>query len=237
MWVVNMKIIKSSVELVAHTLLTPELNDKLDHQWLPIMAARVSHGQDDKTGQDEAKDEKLMEYLAKHHHTSPFEHLSATFKVTCPLFIRSEFMRHRTMSFNEISMRYTSDYIGEVWKPDEWRAQDNKNRQVGLGALGPIRSNIADVVLDNAYKAALLAYEDLIKAGVCREQARAVIPTGHSTHFYATANLLNWARFCGLRSTPEAQFEIRELSEDIDKELGMLYPTPWKYLKEYMINA
>lgn len=226
-----MKPTKSSVELVASTKLE---GIELEPQWMPVLAARVSHGQDNKTGQDRDKDEALLKFLAKHHHTSPFEHLSATFKVTCPLYIRSEWHRHRTQSYNEISMRYTSDYIGEVHIPETFRKQDDKNRQVGLGELEPSIQDVAKSVLEKAYTDSLEAYHRLLSLGVCREQARAVVPTGHATHFYATANLLNWARFVKLRSTPEAQFEIRELSDAIDKELSILYPTPWKYLKEYM---
>ena len=131
-------------------------------------------------------------------------------------------------------MRYTSDYIGEVHIPDSWRKQDDKNRQVGLGELDEGLSQEATNTLKQSYQASLDSYELLISMGVCREQARSVIPVGHITHFYATANLLNWARFVKLRSTPEAQLEIRELSDNISEELGLLYPTPWQYLKEYI---
>lgn len=229
-----MKHIKSSVELIAATQL---INSELNPEWMPVLAARVSHGQDAKTGQDHAKDEGLLKFLAQHNHTSPFEHLNATFKITCPLFIRSEWHRHRTQSYNEISMRYTSDYVGQVWFPDGWRAQDNKNRQVGLGDLDEVNSKQAESVLSEAYLFALKSYDTLLSLGVCREQARAVIPVGHATHFYASANLLNWARFCKLRSTPQAQLEIRELSDAIDKQLMELYPTPWKYLSEYIVHG
>ena len=226
-----MKQVKSKVTLEGYTVLH---NNQLDAEWMPVLAARVSHGQDGKTGYDPAKDETLLKFLAKHHHTSPFEHLSATFKITCPLYIRSEWHRHRTQSYNEISMRYTSDYIGEVHMPDKWRKQDDKNRQVGLGDLDEDMAIEATATLRQAYQSALDSYDLLLSMGVCREQARSVIPVGHCTHFYASANLLNWARFVKLRSTPEAQYEIRELSEAIDKELAILYPTPWRYLKEYM---
>jgi thymidylate synthase (FAD) len=89
---------------------------------------------------------------------------------------------------------------------------------------------LATKTLEQAYTFALESYDMLLQLGVAREQARSVIPVGHTTMFYATANLLNWAKFCKLRSTPEAQFEIRELSDKVSEILSQLYPTPWKYL-------
>ena len=95
-------------------------------RFLPVSAARASFGNEDKTGDDEAADLKLMKYLADHEHLTPFEYNHATFLVECPLFIRSQIMRHRTFAFNEISRRYTSEDIA-FWVPEKWRAQSKSN--------------------------------------------------------------------------------------------------------------
>lgn len=223
----QMKSLPSQVTLIARTSLVDEDGDP---NLMPVMAARVSHGQDDKTGKDLDKDEKLIKYLAGHLHTSPFEHLSATFRISCPLYVAREWMRHRTQSYNEISMRYTSDFIGEVHLPQEWRAQDNKNRQVGLVPLPEDTQAAATGILILAYKDALRYYDMLLQQGVCREQARSVIPVGHMTHFYASANLLNWAKFCKLRCAEDAQKEIRDLADEVSSLIDSVYPLPWKYL-------
>lgn len=223
----SLKVVQSNVQLIAHTTMQ---DSELDTNLMPVYAARVSHGQDGKTGQDVAKDERLIKFLAEHQHTSPFEHLSATFRVTAPLYVAREWMRHRTQSYNEISMRYTSDFIGEVHFPSEWRGQDGTNRQVGSGNLDEQTSEAANALLAMAYRHALSCYDALISLGVCREQARSIIPVGHSTHFYATANILNWAKFCKLRCAKDAQAEIRELALEVSKQLNELFPLPWKYL-------
>ena len=84
--------------------------------WMPVTAARVSFGRDLTTERDEARDKKLMKYLADHKHMSCFEHQTATFMIECPLFVRSQIHRHRTFSFNEISRRYTDENL-EFWIP------------------------------------------------------------------------------------------------------------------------
>lgn len=225
-----MKRTPSKLVLIAQTVIVNEDLKHLSTDLMPVLAARVSHGQDDKTGKDPERDEKLIKRLADHYHTSPFEHQSVTFRVVSPQAISKEWMRHRTQAFNEISLRYTSDNIGEVYFPDEWRKQDDKNRQLGLGQLDADASRACDAILAMAYRDALRYYDLLLQQGACREQARFVIPVGHMTHFYATGNLLNWAKFCKLRCAPDAQKEIRDLADEVSEVLSNVYPLPWKYL-------
>jgi thymidylate synthase (FAD) len=117
-------------ELVAHTTMSVDKDGFLQlADYLPVSAARASFGREDKTGDDPKADLKLMKYLADHQHLTPFEYNHATFLVECPLFIRSQIMRHRTFAFNEISRRYTSEDIA-FWVPDKWRAQ-SKSEQAG----------------------------------------------------------------------------------------------------------
>lgn len=209
----------------------------IDSDWFPVAAARVSHGADGKTGVDPEKDTKLMEFLSEHNHNTPFEHTSATFKIECPLFVRSEWHRHRTQAYNEISMRYTSSNIGKVFKSKTWRKQADRNKQSSEGQLDAEATKYADGILEHTYKIALDSYENLLEIGVAREQARMVIPVGHMTEFYASANLLNWAKFCRLRCAKDAQVEIRELAEEVNKILLNLYPNSWKILTKDLTNG
>jgi len=98
------------LKLVAHTSLV-ESDDWSNADWLPVSAARASFGKEDKTGQDEKADRKLLKFLADHRHVSCFEHNYATFLIECPLFVRSQIMRHASFKFNEVSRRYTSEQI------------------------------------------------------------------------------------------------------------------------------
>ena len=210
----------------------------IEPDYFPVAAARVSHGKDGKTGVNPEADIKLMNYLSEHKHTSPFEHTSATFKIVCPFFVAREWHRHRTQSFNEISMRYTSDTVGQMWKPDTMRKQSKSNKQCSEGELTELEATGAYLVLEELYHQSMIAYHTLLNLGVAREIARAVLPMGHMTEFYATANLHNWARFARLRISPDAQVEIRELAEKIHQELSIIYPNSWSILtKDIDING
>jgi thymidylate synthase (FAD) len=195
---------------------------------VPCSAARVSHGKEDKTGEDIDKDIKLMNFLADHNHMTPFEHQSATFLVECPIFVAREWMRHRTQSFNEMSRRYTSDGGNVFWKPDAWRYQSKSNRQASVGTIP------SGEQLDKEYqflcKYAYEAYEDMLERGVARELARALLPVGSVTKFYATANLRNWAHWYKLRIAEDAQYEIRVYAQRIGNSLKELWPAPWEAL-------
>lgn len=218
-------------ELVAHTLIrTPDEYEEGSFWYdmadtMPVSAARVSHGKEDKTGDDPDKDLKLMRYLAEHKHFSPFEHQSATFLVEAPLYVAREWMRHRTQAFNEISMRYTSDPSDTYYIPETFRAQATKNKQSSAGAIED--QELAERHYVSAIREAVAGYEHLLAAGVAREIARGVLPTSMVTRFYASANLRNWAHWYHLRSAPDAQLEIRHYAHKVDAELRKLWPQSW----------
>lgn len=247
------------VEIVAHTIFPEDGVDEGgwdNSDWLPVSAARASFGKEDKTGEDEAKDLKLVKYLAEHKHMTPFEYQHATFLVECPLFIRSQIHRHRTFSFNEISRRYTSEQI-EFWIPDKWRKQSDSNKQAstseylefdyvagyGESMRGPDTMHIPGgcvtgkertereykrgrglTYMRAAHLEILHLYEDMVSAGICREQARAVLPQSLITRFYMGGNLRNWAHFVKLRKDSHAQAEVRVIAERIEKKLRELWP-------------
>ena len=191
-----------------------------------VNSARVSFGAE-KDSVDE-KDIKLINYLIKHNHTSPFEHCAITMRFTVPLFIRSQHHRHRTWAYNEISRRYTSVDM-QFYSPKEFRTQHKSNRQAstdslvnpdlnnGISNVGEfqvsIPSYLASDAVENHNQKSLRLYEQLIESGVCREQARGVLPQNLYTQYFGTANLHNLLKFVSLRSHEGAQWEIQRVAD------------------------
>ncbi len=180
-----------------------------------VNSARVSFG----TQKEEldGKDEKLINYLVKHRHTSTFEHNVVTFRFLVPLFVRSQHHRHRTWSYNEISRRYTDINI-QFYEPKEFRTQHKSNRQASNTEelINPLLNNpvaYADEAVKEHHKSSIALYSKLIDAGVCREQARGVLPQNMYTEYYGTVNLNNLLKFIDLRTHEGAQWEIQKVAE------------------------
>lgn len=209
---------------------------------MPVTAARVSFGKDNETGKDAFRDTKLMRYLAEHEHMSCFEHQTATFMIECPLFIRSQIMRHRTFSYNEISRRYTDENL-EFWIPDKFRGQATNNKQASsdevITMLKPVASYddpYAEVPLDPTkwYKSAchigMNTYTHMVESGVAREIARAVLPQSLLTRFYMTGNLRNWQHFLELRRGDGSQKEVAAIADRIADKLRSVWPNSCEVL-------
>ena len=196
-----------------------------------VNAARVSFGSE-KQDVDE-KDIKLINYLMKHNHSSPFEHCALTYKFTVPLFIRSQHHRHRTWAYNEISRRYTSVDI-KFYEPNEFRTQHKSNRQASNNELlNPIIeynrsglpvSAVASEMVRAHHKECLKLFDNLLSSGVCREQARGVLPQNLYTQYFGTVNLHNLLKFVSLRVHEGAQWEIQEMAKGMLKIVEKLYP-------------
>jgi thymidylate synthase (FAD) len=204
-----------------------------------VDSARVSFNKD--TPHDNLlteKDTKLIKYLADHKHTSPFEHCTMTFRVKAPLIVARQHMRHRTWSFNEVSRRYTSDNI-EFYLPEFFRKQHEKNRQASIDVdINPVLDTVTgstqiytttakDKVKSSSRKC-LKLYRDLLNSGVCREQARMVLPQSMYTEYWCTANLLNIIKFLKLRLPEESQWEIRRLAEEMSQFVKDMFPEAYK---------
>ena len=197
----------------------------------PVNAARISFGSA-KEKLDE-KDKKLLKYLAKHKHYSPFEHCSATFVISCPLYIRSQIMRHRTFAYNEISRRYTSkDLEFYLPKAGDFREQSSDNKQASEGTVG--ESEIAlNTLFQRVHGNCLQAYNTAINNGLCREQARGLLPQNLMTEFYMTGNLRNWAHFLKLRLGKDSQKEVQYIAKDIQEGLADKFSESFKVLMDY----
>lgn len=184
-----------------------------------VNSARVSFGVEKEELND--KDKKLINYLVKHKHTSTFEHNVVTFKFVVPLFVRSQHMRHRTWSYNEISRRYTDKDL-TFYSPKSFRTQHKSNRQSSNeDKINPILypdlsdreyGIKVDQVLEMHNKRCLNLFNQILASGVCREQARMVLPQGMYTEYYGTVNLSNLLKFISLRTHDGAQWEIQKVA-------------------------
>lgn len=204
-----------------------------------VNAARVSFGKQKET-MDE-KDQRLIKYLVKHQHTSTLEHNVVTLRFVVPLFVRSQHHRHRTWSYNEISRRYTAENL-RFYEPDFFRTQHKSNRQASNAdeladpVIFPDLSDpeygvTASVVIKKHHQKSIDLYKTLMKSGVCREQARGVLPQNMYTEYYGTCNLNNLIKFIKLRTHDGAQQEIRVVAEACKKIATDLWPVAMEVLQ------
>lgn len=188
-----------------------------------VDSARVSYGSKSKGAE---QDRKLIAYLMKHSHMTPFEHSVFKFHVSCPIFVMRQWIRHRMASYNEISARYT-EMKDEFYIPSAWRAQDFKNKQ------GSIKSadidNAAVTARFNAQvEASLKCYRELLAAGVAREMARMILPVNLYTQFYWTINARSLMNFITLRADVHAQWEIQQYAQVLARLFAQKMPWTWE---------
>ncbi len=194
-----------------------------------VNAARVSFGKH-KTEFD-SSDEKLLKYLVEHHHTSPFEHVIFQFRIKCPLFVRGQWHRHRTWSYNEISARYT-EVENDYYIPDYFRKQSASNRQASID-VSIDNDNDAKGAYIHQIEGSIAIYHELLeKDGVCREQARAVLPQAMYTTYYGTVDLHNLLHFIRLRIHEGAQYEIQLYARALLELIEPIVPVTVKFFKE-----
>jgi thymidylate synthase (FAD) len=237
-------IAKCRLDLVAYSVKDVSDNGNIDDltepyevyryqslDFMPCSAARVSFGNEDKTGKNVEADKKLMKYLADEQHLSPFEHQSATFLIECPLFIRSQIMRHRTFAFNEISRRYTDENL-EFWKPDVFRKQSESNRQSSTDEVIHYLEDGSDALELHQDTATMMLqiYNAMVSRGICKEQARSILPQSLLTKFYMSGNLRAWVHFIKLRRDAHAQKEVQVIAERIETKLRDLWPNSMEAL-------
>ena len=212
-----------SIELYGDGIGRVDLVEHMGNDLTIVNSARVSFGKHKE--ELDAKDKRLINYLVKHRHTSTFEHNVATFRFVVPLYVRSQHHRHRTWSYNEISRRYTDVNI-KFYQPHGFRTQHESNRQASNAdelvnpeveldsfEMFSMHSFLADDAVQFHNQCSLELYNKLIEAGVCREQARGVLPQNLYTEYYGTVNLNNLLKFIDLRTHEGAQWEIQKVAE------------------------
>ena len=196
-----------------------------------VNSARVSFGVT--KDQLDNRDKKLIKYLVKHRHTSTFEHNVVTFRFVDPMFVRSQHMRHRTWAYNEISRRYTDKDL-QFYTPKTFRTQHETNRQASnLDEINPVvvpdladfgEGKRADLAVKSHVRNSLELFNTLMREGVCREQARMVLPQNLYTEYYGTVNLNNLLKFVSLRSHAGAQWEIQRVADACLEIASTLWP-------------
>jgi len=230
-----------SIQLYDDGIGKVELVDFVGDDLTIVNSARVSFGVHKE--QLDNKDKKLIRYLIKHRHTSVLEHCFVTFRVKVPLYIRSQHHRHRTWSYNEISRRYTAESL-EFYEPKHFRTQHANNRQASnleklinpIVAMPYTLYNIyeksesgipehtAVSIIKQHHRMSVDLYENLLEAGVCREQARGVLPQNLYTEYFSSANLNNILKFVDLRLHEGAQWEIQCVAKAMLTICQELYP-------------
>lgn len=207
-----------------------ELVDTFGDDLTVVNAARVSFEKE--SFELTEGDKKLIRYLAKHNHVSPFFHPQIRLRVKMPIFVLREYFRHQIgLSRNEVSRRYV-DSVPECWvpQPDDIRERDPKAKQ----GSKPTAVDGADDVwntMNEATKAAMATYETLLEKGVAPEVARAILPQSMYSLVYETGSLAAYARICHLRLDPTAQKEIRNYATAIDQLMADAFPVSWDALR------
>ncbi len=166
-------------------------------------------------------DVRLIRYLAKHKHISPFGHCFSSFHIKAPLFVARQMVKHKFLRWNEISRRYV-DYDPEFYEPDLWRGRSEDKKQGSSGVI--------DIETKPTNQYALQTYHNLLSDGVCPEQARMVLPQSMMTEWYWSGSLDAFADMCRLRCQPDTQYESQLVANQIDELMAQRFPVSWSAL-------
>ena len=182
------------------------------------------------------KDIKLIKYLAKHNHWSPFGHASMQFHIKAPVFVARQLVKHQVgLVWNEVSRRYVN-YEPEFYTPEVWRASAENKKQGSSDEeidINPSTGSGPQMVDDyqQVLKSAKWTYEHLLELGVCPEQARMVLPQSMMTEWYWSGTLYAFASICNLRCKPEVQLETQMIANQIDEQAKKMFPVSWEALR------
>ena len=209
-----------------------------------VNAARVSFGKKSEWEADynqvpcglevlSERDAKLIRYLAKHKHISPFGHAFASFHVKAPIFVARQLVKHKFLRWNEISRRYVDDEP-EFYQPEVWRGRSADKKQGSDGVVDSkrVESSLHFVDDYNTHytEVCLHTYASLLHEGVAPEQARMVLPQSTMTEWYWSGSLDALADMCRLRCATDTQYETRLVADDISKKMSELFPVSWDAL-------
>jgi len=203
-----------------------DLIDSMGTDLTVVNAARVSF---DKTSSTlDEKDIKLIKYLAKHNHWSPFSHCFVQFRVKAPIFIARQLAKHQVgLSWNEVSRRYV-DSPPEFYEPDTWRGKPENVKQ---GSDGEAKSQyFPNLYLGDVTELALNNYDKMIVQGVAPEMARMVLPQNMYTEWYWSGSLYAFSRVCQLRLDKSSQAEVQEIAIKLSAHCWSLFPHSWDAL-------
>lgn len=187
-----------------------------------VNAARVSFAKE--SNEFSEKDAKLIHYLAKHNHWSPFGHASLQFRIKAPIFVARQLVKHQVgLVWNEVSRRYVDDEP-EFYIPQEWRLKADNKKQ------GSSDETI-EYSLGSTLEFIKTTYNNMLKANIAPEMARMILPQNLYTEWYWSGSLMAFARVCNLRCKPDTQWETQVIANQIDCECKQHFPTSWRALK------
>ena len=188
-------------------------------EWMP----RIHYGEELVL---KPKDAKLIKYLAKHKHKSPFNHTFVTFHVKAPIFVARQLQKHEYMPWNEISRRYVDD-DPEFYFPLTWRGRSTDKKQ---GSEGEVKSNFN---INYHTMTALKGYQQMLDEGIAPEQARMILPQSMMTEWYWSGTLFAFAKMCSLRLKSDTQEETQLVAQKVALTMAKIYPVSWDALMEY----
>ena len=217
------------------------LVDRMGNDLSIVRAARISHNAEWRAGENEGSDVRLIEYLWKNNHSSPFESVEFQFEIYAPIFVARQWMRHRTWSYNEVSGRYTvlpeQFYIPRI---EDVGTQHKSNKQAR--SFNPLdettkRHRTRELrSLQARCEEAFKTYHDLLDSGWPRELARIVLPLNTYTHFFAKVDLLNLLKFIVLREHEHAQYEIQVYAEAMKDLISYHVPVTMQVFNKELKN-
>jgi len=197
-----------------------------------VNAARVSFGKrssfEGRVGGPNVlseRDTKLVRYLAKHKHISPFGHAFASFHVKAPIFVARQLVKHKFLRWNEISRRYVDDEP-EFYMPEVWRGRSEDKKQGSEGVVDDYNTTALPLWHDDSLK----YYNMLLESDVAPEQARMVLPQSTMTEWYWSGSLDAFAAMCHLRCASDTQYESRVVADQISEKMSELFPVSWEAL-------
>ena len=209
-----------------------EVIDSLGDDLTVVNSARVSFGKRkevyDKT------DERLVRYLAKYKHFSPFRHLQVQFHVKAPEFVMRQWYKHvvgiettsnssaKDHAWNEISGRYVP--VSDYYEPSVWRKQSDDNKQASEGVLDDLQQKRMNDAYNDLMRKVRMTYDKMVEAGMAKEQARIILPLNQYTEVYWTASFQAVMNFIELRNEKTAQIEIQDYAKVLLKQMGEVFP-------------
>lgn len=204
-----------------------ELIEHMGSDLTVVNAARVSFAKEHKEFMN--TDFKLIKYLAKHKHWSPFAHCFVQFRIKAPIFVARQLGKHQVgLCWNEISRRYVN-YTPEFWEAEKGWREATADKKQGSGRLSPFQRDM-DRMMDIVHHTCLRNYQQALDMDICEEQARAFLPQSMLTEWIWSGSLFAFSRVCNLRMSEDAQKETEEIALQIDKICATLYPHCWNAL-------
>lgn len=212
---INLKVIKGNkmtdeIKVLDHGYI--RLVDRMGSDLSVVRSARVSYNAEWRAGEDKKSDTRLINYLWKHRHSTPFEAVTFTFEVKAPIFVIRQWQRHRTQSYNELSARYTelpNEYY--IPNPKEIGVQSKANKQArNINSTIDYTDRFFQCTEFSQHnRKSFSVYNEFLEKGWSRELARTILPLSTYTRMFTTANLLNFLKFINLRDDERAQYEIQ----------------------------